>query len=647
MLLSWKTFFLVFALLAALPAPRMACGQETTPPPPSPPPPVLAGCEPDSPPCCVADPDGQASGSSVDLLRAALPPTGESRHIQTKWLSPDAPPGSPLRKTARIALWAIFPLLALLLLSLLWTRSLHRLVARRTRELSFNLALLNARSDASLDGILVVDDHNHILSRNPRFDEMWNLPPGAPRPASARALLRAIARQTADPRAFLERVKHLHDHQQEISREEIPLKDGRIFERYSAPISGAEGRFDGRVWYFRDLSDRKRAEEARELLQSQLIQAQKMESMGRLAGGVAHDFNNMLGVIIGHTELALDRTAPEQPLHANLQEIQTAARRSSDLTRQLLAFARKQDVAPRVLDLNATVEGMLKMLRRLIGEDINLAWRPGHALWPVLIDPSQIDQILANLCVNARDAIHGVGRITIETETVSLDEPYCASHPGTAPGDYVRLAVSDTGCGMPPETLAKIFEPFFTTKRPGEGTGLGLATVYGIVQQNNGCIHVYSEPGHGSVFHVYLPRHQASSAPSAPGEDDPLPRGSETILLVEDEPAILKTTRALLEKLGYRVLPAATPGEAIRLAKSHPGGEIQLLMTDVIMPGMNGRDLTKVLVFLCPGLHHLFMSGYTADVIAHHGVLDEGMHFLQKPFTLRKLAAAVRNALDS
>ena len=398
---------------------------------------------------------------------------------------------------------------------------------------------------------------------------------------------------------------------------------------------------------FIDLSGQKAAEEERERLQTQLNQAQKMESVGRLAGGVAHDFNNMLGVILGHVELALQDAPPDHPLCKNLAEIQKAAEHSAGLTRQLLAFARKQTVAPQVLDLNATVEASLQMLRRLIGEEIRLTWLPAKHLAPVKMDPTQIDQILTNLCVNARDAIGGQGQIRIETGTATLDEARCADHAGVAPGEYVRLAVSDTGCGMDPETLAHLFEPFFTTKDVGQGTGLGLATVYGIVKQNNGFIDVRSEPGRGTTFGIHLPRHQDKKGqiqmlvPPA----SPAARGQETILLVEDEPAILGVGKTMLERLGYRVLGAATPGEALRLAEAHPG-EIHLLMTDVIMPEMNGRDLAKNLLDLYPRLRRLFMSGYTADVIAHHGVLDDGMHFIQKPFTMKVLSEKVREALD-
>ena len=382
-------------------------------------------------------------------------------------------------------------------------------------------------------------------------------------------------------------------------------------------------------------------------MQAQLNQAQKMESVGRLAGGVAHDFNNMLQAILGHVELALEQAPQGQPLRGDLMEIQRAAERSADLTRQLLAFARKQAVAPKVLDLNETIEGMLKMLRRLIGENVDLVWHPGHSLRPLKMDPSQIDQILANLCVNARDAIGGVGSITIETSAEVFDDAFCAAHAGAVPGDYLRIAITDNGEGMDKDTLAHIFEPFFTTKGIGQGTGLGLATVYGIVKQNNGFITVYSEPGEGSTFQIFLPPHQGASVSGrCAGTVEPVARGHETILLVEDEPAILAISQSMLERLGYRILGASTPREAIRLAEGN-AGKIGLLMTDVVMPEMNGRDLARNVTAFQPGLKCLFMSGYTADVIAHNGMLHKGVHFIQKPFTLRELGTHVRSALDS
>jgi PAS domain S-box-containing protein len=409
--------------------------------------------------------------------------------------------------------------------------------------------------------------------------------------------------------------------------------------------SGTLLSYDGVV---KDITKHKQAEEETAKLEARFQQAQKMESVGRLAGGVAHDFNNMLGVILGHAEAALDQIAPSDPLHANLEEIRKAARRSADLTRQLLAFARKQVVAPKVLDLNDTVAGMLKMLQRLIGEDINLAWLPGAGLWTVKVDPSQIDQILVNLCVNARDAISGVGKLTIETENGAFDDDYCAAHAGFVAGEYVRLAVSDNGYGMSKETLSLLFEPFFTTKETGKGTGLGLATVYGIVKQNSGFINVYSEPGQGTTFTIYLPRHAGKTEqPRTESVSGSAGRGHETILLAEDEPALLELTAMLLEKEGSTVLAASTPGEAICLAREREhAGEIHLLITDVVMPEMNGRELAKNLLDLYPHMKRLFMSGYTANVIAHHGVLDENVHFIQKPFSRRDLAAKVREALD-
>ena len=425
-------------------------------------------------------------------------------------------------------------------------------------------------------------------------------------------------------------------------------KDGsyRYLESNAGPIINAAGELVGYRGSDRDITERKQAEVERAKLQDQLVQAQKMESVGRLAGGVAHDFNNMLGVILGHAEIAMDQVDPAQPLHSDLEEICKAASRSADLTRQLLAFARKQPITPQVLDLNETVAGMLKMLQRLIGENINLNWHPSANLWPVNVDPSQIDQILANLCVNARGAIADVGKITIETGNGTFDEDYCSDHAGFVPGDFVRLAVSDNGCGMDQETLAQIFEPFFTTKGVGQGTGLGLATVYGAVKQNNGFINVYSERDQGTTFKIYLPRHQGKA--EQPGKEElqePARGGHETILVVEDEPALLDLSKLLLELQGYRVLAAGSANEAIRLAEEHSEG-IHLLMTDVVMPEMNGLDLAKKLLSLHPHLQCLFTSGYTANVIAHHGILDEGVHFIQKPFSRKDLTAKIREALD-
>ena len=419
-------------------------------------------------------------------------------------------------------------------------------------------------------------------------------------------------------------------------------KDGSEF---SQEVSLTVLNAGGIIGVVRDISDRKRSEKENDDLQELLHQAQKMESVGRLAGGIAHDFNNMLGVIIGNTEMALAQTESSSPVHFRLKEIMNSARRSADLTRQLLAFARKQTIAPRVIDLNQTVEGMLKMLRQLLGEDIDLAWLPGKGPGHVRMDPSQIDQILANLCVNARDAISDVGRITIETGLAAFDNTYVAENANFIPGEYIMLAVSDNGHGMKREILDKVFEPFFTTKHVGKGTGLGLPMVYGIVKQNKGFINVYSEHGKGTTFRVYLPRHDSKADDmSRKADEKPPTPGYETILLVEDESMILDISRIILEKLGYTVLVASTPGEAIRLAEGYDG-DIHLLLTDVVMPDMNCRDMAECILKLRPGLRCLFMSGYTADVIGHQGVLDEDVCFIQKPFSLKDLAAKVREAL--
>jgi PAS domain S-box-containing protein len=394
-----------------------------------------------------------------------------------------------------------------------------------------------------------------------------------------------------------------------------------------------------------DETPRIRAEQAHEKLREQYIQAQKMESVGRLAGGVAHDYNNMLSVILGNTEMAMEKVPVHDPLYFDLMEILRAARRSADITRQLLAFARKQTIDPKVIDLNVLIEGTLKMLRRLIGEDINLSFKPGRPIGPIKIDPAQVDHILANLCVNARDAIEGVGHIAIVTDAVTCGVDDRESYPGLTPGEYVCLSVGDDGCGMDLETLNNLFEPFFTTKGVDQGTGLGLATVYGIVKQNNGTISVDSEPGQGTTFRIYLPRHAGDALQKAPSgvEKTPASQG-ETVLLVEDEPAMMKMVQAMLTRLGYKVLAAGTPNRAIRLAEAH-AGKIDLLITDVVMPEMNGRELAARLHACCPGVKSLFMSGYTADVIADRGILYEGMNFIQKPFSSHDLGAKIRTLL--
>jgi PAS domain S-box-containing protein len=517
--------------------------------------------------------------------------------------------------------------------------SLERLVEERTASLRDSQERLRVITEASPDADFVYDADGRFIEVNPVAEERYGY--------SRDEFLNMTVRDLCAPDLIDQAENRLRQALTDGLRIEWchRCKDGR-----EIPVDVAARPFMllDRLCVFssvRDISERKNAEAEREKLQAQFIQVQKMESVGRLAGGVAHDFNNMLGIILGYTELAMNKVDSSDPAYADLEEVLNATRRSADITRQLLAFARKQIVEPVMLDLNNTVESMLKMLRRLIGEDISLAWLPGADVWPVKIDPAQIDQILANLCVNARDAIAGVGRITIETANVTLDEAYCALHPGFVPGPFALLAASDDGCGMDPETLDHLFEPFFTTKEVGKGTGLGLATVYGILKQNGGFINVYSEPGHGTTFKIYLPRH-AGEDPAVEARKQASISSSrgETVLLVEDELSLLEMIRQVLERLGYRVLAADTPGEAIRLAEAHPCS-IDLLITDVVMPGMNGRDLAERLQALYPNLKVLFMSGYTADAIVHHDVLEQGVHFVQKPFNLTDLAHKVRQAI--
>jgi two-component system, cell cycle sensor histidine kinase and response regulator CckA len=403
----------------------------------------------------------------------------------------------------------------------------------------------------------------------------------------------------------------------------------------------------GFVVTVQDITARKRNEAENARLQEQLQQAMKMEAVGRLAGGVAHDFNNLLTSIMGNAELAQIDIEPDSVLAERLQEITRAAQSAATLTHQLLAFSRRQIIEPRVLDLNELVRRLNKMLGRLIGDDVQLATVLSEELGSVRVDPGQFEQVLVNLSVNARDAMPDGGRLIIETSNVDLDAEYCAAHAETPPGRYVLLAVSDTGQGMSPEVQRRIFEPFFTTKPQGKGTGLGLATIFGIVKQAGGAIEVYSEPGLGTTFKIYLPR--AEQAPEAlatePQPDIPV-GGSETILLAEDSERVLTFAQALLSKLGYKVLFAGSGIAALDAAIQY-SGPIDLLITDVVMPSMNGRELATKLAKVHPETRVLFTSGYAEDVIVHHGVLDKDIDFISKPYSLRSLAAKVRAVLKS
>ena len=632
---------------------------------------------------------------------------------------------------------------------------------RAENELLFKTAVLEAQSETTIDGILVVDLTDHILLVNRQFTKMWSSPEEAINTKDDKKLIEHVQAQVKAPDTFIERVHFLNAHETEKSRDELQLKNGRVFDRYSSPLKDSTGNLYGRIWYFRDITERKRSEaehirlvtaieqsaeavmitdtkgvieyvnpaftwitgygreealgqsprilksdkqdrafyqqlwatilkgeiwhgeiinrrkdgklyteevnitpirEARgeithfiatkqdvterKSMEEQLHHAAKMEAVGRLAGGVAHDFNNLLTIINGYTELLLETPASEIKPGAFLNEIKNAGERAASLTRQLLAFSRRQVLAPQVLDLNGVVSNVEKMLRRLIGEDVELRTVLDRSLGRVKADPGQIEQVIMNLAVNARDAMPSGGTLTIETSNVELDHTFTRSHVRAKPGPHVMLTVSDTGVGMTDETKARIFEPFFTTKEKGKGTGLGLATVYGIVQQSEGIIWVYSELGQGTVFKIYLPA--VSEIPAAEGHAKPetaAASGSETILVVEDEEGVRSLVRTALESVGYKVL--VTDGAASALATcAEYDGPVHLLLTDVVMPQLSGPLVAEKLTSLRPGIKVLYMSGYTDDAVVHHGVLSHEMPFIQKPFSPAALRKKIREVLS-
>jgi PAS domain S-box-containing protein len=416
-------------------------------------------------------------------------------------------------------------------------------------------------------------------------------------------------------------------------------RDGSKIQIEATARTHDVGGMRGRLTALRDVTEKR-------MLEDQFRQAQKMEAVGRLAGGVAHDFNNLLMVISGYGELLLDDLEQDDPRRVQMDEVLKAARAAAGLTRQLLAFSRQQVIQPRLLSLEAVVQDSEKMLRRLIGEDVELvtALNPIHAT--VRIDPSQLEQVIMNLVVNARDAMPGGGRVTIETVSIELSDAYARTHWPATPGRYAMLAVADTGVGMDELTQAHIFEPFFTTKELGKGTGLGLSMVYGIVKQSGGFIWVYSEPGKGATFKIYLPLvDETAESMRQTSEIEIVPRGTETVLLVEDEPAVRAVVQQVLERHGYSVLVAPDGQLALNVLAGHPG-EVHLLLTDVVMPGMSGRQLAAQFSVLRPDARVLFMSGYTTDAVVRHGVLEPGIAYLQKPFSPEALARKVRRVLD-
>ncbi|MDD5303105.1 MAG: transporter substrate-binding domain-containing protein [Elusimicrobia bacterium] len=700
--------------------------------------------------------------------------TGRHAEITAQWIDPLVPPGIPLRRVLFYAALVLAPLLLSLALALLWSRTLASQVAARTAELRSRNMLLSAMEEVSIDGILVVDERGAILSFNKRFIELWGIPSGVAETGVDENPLQFVAQQNKDPEAFYSRVKYLYAHKDEKSRDELQLKDGRAFDRFSSPMFGPDGGYLGRVWFFRDITERKRAEEAlreseerfkrlffeaplgialiesltghieevnpmfakiagrtkgemasidwmsithpddvqedldkmallnagkisrfsmekrflhpdgaavwvnmtiarvevedkahphhlcmieditarkqaedeRQKLQSQLAQSQKIDSVGRLAGGVAHDFNNLLTAIKGYGEFVRDALPSEDPRRADVVEILSAADRAASLTRQLLAFSRRQILSPQVVDINKIVGDMTNMLGRLIGEDVKLAAQLASAPCLVQVDPGQAEQVIMNLTINARDAMPKGGTITVATEIVRLDEGFFAAHPDLRRGPLVCLSVRDTGCGMTDDVKSRIFEPFFTTKGKGEGTGLGLSTVFGIIKQSGAEIEVESAPGRGTTFRIYFPQIEpaAQDKKANAGEDRPA-RGHETVLVVEDEGAILRLMERALIATGYTVLTAADGREALKVLERH-AKPVDLLVTDVVMPGMSGRELAQEIARRNMARRTLFISGYTDDAIVRHGVLEPGLAFLYKPFSPAALLRKLREVLD-
>ncbi|HUX36455.1 MAG TPA: ATP-binding protein, partial [Rectinemataceae bacterium] len=521
---------------------------------------------------------------------------------------------------------------------------------RAESELRFRNLLLSTQQEASIDGILVVDVNGTIVSHNRHFVDMFGIPREVIDSKSDERTIQSVIDKIEDPDVFLARIDEINATFEASSQEEIALKSGTVFERYSAPLLDAKGGIFGRVWFFRDITARKQAEQVRSDLEAQLRGAQKMEAIGSLAGGVAHDFNNILSVILSNTGFVLKATPDGDPRRDDLLEVKKAAERAAGLTRQLLAFSRKQVLQPVPLDLNHVTTGLEKMLRRILGEDIDLVLALAPDIGLTRADPGQIEQVLMNLVVNARDAMPEGGKLTIETGKVDLDSEHAALHEGMEPGPYVMLAVSDSGSGMDEQTKARIFEPFFTTKERGKGTGLGLSTVYGIINQSGGSIWVYSELGHGTTFKIYFPLDSSAPVPAAIEKaeaiDSPHQAGKATILVVEDEDALRKVAQRSLDGAGYKVMTASNGEEALEIYRRYRG-QIDLLLTDVVMPRMGGRLLANEFLKDSPTIKVIFMSGYTDDAIVHHGVLEAGTNFIGKPFTEEALFRKVEEVLGA
>ena len=509
-------------------------------------------------------------------------------------------------------------------------------------ELLWKSAFLEAQVDSALDGILVVDSRGRKILQNQRLNELWKIPPHIAEDKDDAPQVKFVASRVKnpDPRLFTDKIVHLMSHPDEVSRDEIEVVDGTFMDRYSSPVRDKAGKYYGRIWTFRDITEKRK-------LEAQFRQAQKMESIGKLAGGVAHDFNNILAVIQLQADLLKteETLSPAQLDYAG--EIGAATQRAAALTRQLLMFSRRQTMQPHDLDLTQSINDITKMLRRTLGEEIQLQFKFAMQSLFIHADAGMLDQVLMNLAVNARDAMPKGGRLIIETSAVEIDAAAAAHNPPDRSGSFVCLSVSDTGCGIPPEILPRIFEPFFTTKDVGKGTGLGLATVFGIVQQHQGWVRVYSEAGLGSTFRIYLPRLAAMTPQKSGQPASDFPRGgNEMILLVEDDAFMRASVFKALSKLGYGVLEAASGVEALEVWKQGLD-KIHLLLTDLVMPGgINGKELGQQLLQEKPGLKVIYTSGYSTEVAGRDFSLEEGVNFLAKPFEASKLAQTVRNCLD-
>jgi nitrogen-specific signal transduction histidine kinase len=507
-------------------------------------------------------------------------------------------------------------------------------------ELHWKTALLEAQMEAAPDGIQMIDNQGRRILQNQRMNDLLKIPPHISGDPDDRVQIAFLASRAKDPGKMKDQIAYLYAHPEEISRDELEFVDGTIVNRYSSPVRDKAGNSCGRIWTFRDVT------QARQL-EAQLRQSQKMEAIGQLAGGVAHDFNNILSALFMQTDLIEMIDPLPEEARDGLKQLRQDAKRAADLTRQLLLFSRRQVMQSSVLDLNDVVNNVAKMLQRIIGEDVRLQLDLHTRPLMTRVDAGMVEQVLMNLAVNARDAMAGGGRLRIETAEKIVTQDLATLCPDAVPGRYVCFSVSDTGGGIPPEIMPRIFEPFFTTKEAGKGTGLGLATVFGIIKQHRGWIQVDNQPGHGVTFRIYLPASSQAETKTSQASDKPSPRGgSEAILLVEDEQRVRTSISTILTRNGYHVVAAANGSEALEMWGAHRE-EVSLLLTDLVMPGgMNGHELVRQLQSAEANLKVIYMSGYSAEIAGKDLELRTGENFVQKPFSTAQLLETIRRSLD-